>query len=257
MNKYSSIERVLTARNLFEGTISPPNDFTLTPVTGFQQLVNNPFSPNAIDESYISRNTSFTIRKVGLFCNFADGLVFKNPWQNIRLRISVGLYYESSTVAGTIVKVNNSKTVTGAGFVPLAPDTLAPGDIISLFPEEFHIIDTITDDNNATLTDYPFYDDPAGAWTKLENNDAGGDIYIDYFKIRELNYFHDIDFNYSPQLFTGLSGTSQWVIIKAQIFYDNSVTDPDIDFLTKTIDTSYDQDLVHFDAKLLVEYTKG
>lgn len=247
-NKYESVVRLFTARNLYEGVLNPPNVFSIDPLNGVFRIPVNSIE----SEGCTNRNSNIQIRKVGVFSNFADGLVFAYPWQLLGLYIDINLY--SLALGGDITTVNNDKNVTGTNFNVLNSDNLIR--ILDAFSDyNYQVVDTVTDANTMSLFTYPYFDGVDQLWNRMIPGAAGAAHFM--YKIRELNTMYDVDFNYNPADYTGVPALDFYPVIRVGL-NPNTVynTDPLISFLTNTIDTSYVNAKVHFDVKMEVEYTK-
>jgi hypothetical protein len=179
---------------------------------------------------------------VGIFSNFADGLVFKLPYSRMTLEVNAASYNLTS-LTGTLNFTAGSKSVSGGG-TTLFTSELTAGDIIDIsINDRLFVVDSITDDDNLVLTDYATN---SGAFAS-DKHVLQAQTGIITYDISELNVLYDVDFFGSAAVLSPDSGS---VI---ELTYSPQLTDTV--FLTKTIDTSYDEDMVHFDAAIIVEFT--
>ncbi len=185
------------------------------------------------------------VHELGIFANFADGLVLKTPANRFNAFITVGGYSQGTALTGTVASTIGSKTITGVG--SLFSAELTPGGVIEDDLNNMYVVDSITNDLSAELTDYALITRPAGTWYGMS---AGGSSTWQT-DITQLNYmFRQERFN-SNALFSA-AGAQQ---IGIRVSVQNQDTASAVDFLTKTIDTQYNGDLVIFDAIVDVEFT--
>lgn len=118
MNKYGSKNTVLTAKAVAESVITPPNDYTV-PLFGYSGLID-------IDKP----DTNFILKSVAVNCNFADGLVWKNPYSQFIISWDTFRAAPGTYKTGTVSGVAGQITVTGVGTLFLAE--IAPGAVLSL-----------------------------------------------------------------------------------------------------------------------------
>lgn len=236
MNQYGSIRRVFTARNQYENFIDPPNDYTVPVLLTDEQLA------NPVEYPDFNVQGNIAVRQVGVFSNFADGFVFKNTWESFDVEVRSALYEEGS-IGGVFSSTLGSKVVTGSGFL-----TLSAGDIIEVGNNECFIIESVTDDANAVVNDYPIRTHLLADWRPLTA--VGSSQSQILFSIRELNHFFDMDFIAYHTDYANPGTTPTHLLLSARMLNFS-----DVELMTKTIDTSYSGDWARFDVKLIVEFT--
>lgn len=246
-NKYSSILRTVRARNVYEGVIAPPADLTIVSGDWVQQVLQDRANIQSVQSNFI-------LRRLGIFSNFADGLVFKNANERINVRIFAQAYTRT-LLTGTLQTTVGSKAVTGVGtsFTTevFTQDILAipaSGDQYS-----YHIVDgDPADDFNLNLTDYAEYNAITPAYKLISQPSF---VQFNYRHISELNYMYEIDEFFSPLQFATPALTD--IVILAAINQSSlNFSASDIDFLTKSISTDFVDDVVHFDVVAELEFTR-
>jgi len=255
MNKYSSVNRFLRARNVVEATIAPPADFTIAAASWVPQL----FTPNRNnDNTYpvsINNNSNLILKSLGVYSNFADGLVFKTPADRIDVDITVGMYSQL-THAGTVTVVQGTKTVTGLGtnFGGL----LSVGSIIRI-GDCFYIVasfDGVSPNTILYTTDYIKVSTAGVPWWEMAIGVSPAQDYF-YEDISQLNTQFPIDKYCFPSLYGATGATT--VLITGKVNLWTSIasvirSNHDITFMTKSINTAFVGDTAFFDLGIELEY---
>lgn len=250
-NPYSATNRIFVARNvLHEKTISPPNDLTVAPADlRTVALGILPFQLNP--------NSRIVVRRVGVFCNFADGLVFKNQHQ--RLDISargIGIT-NSSALTATATTALNSRTLTGVGTGD--DPTLADGDLLQIVkssPARFQylVVDGAPAAASTDVTQFPLFAS-AGNVTVNKLTIGGSEDRDGIIQINTLNVMHDWNWFVDPGTFnvTSISNIAILMSMNENIEIGGggvgnlTVDEHDTVFLTKSISTDFDGDSVWMD----------
>lgn len=246
MNRYGSIEKTFWARNVYQGTfaVAPPADLTILNTDWHQQFLFNKYT--LLDA--VSINTNIFVKNVGVFCNFADGLVFKTEIDVIDLAIQAFVIAPvAPPVVGTITLSPASRAVTGVGFAPLLPGSIIRSGLYT------YIVEAIADDNNATLTDFPKNTLVGAAWAQW--GATGPSVVINCTDIRSLNQFIPVERFLSPVAF---SVTDPSFLLMLMVFDINQITGTtahNVTFLTKSIDPAFAGDVVTMDVGITLEYT--
>lgn len=243
MNKYSAELRTFVARNLHEATLNPPNDLTIASNAWVKQIA----IYSTTTERTLNKNTNINVRRAGVFCNFADGLVFKDPSQRIDLRLAVFAIYQGAKISSAAGVTAGSKNLIGSGSDSFTTD-LSAGDIVFLNPGgpyRFHIIDSVTNDNLAVMNDYA---PENGALDLYKTTALPGDETF-HIGIPVLNYMFEVGEYMAPTIFNTATNLLD-VIIRCEINCPQTLT-----FLTKSINTDFADDTAFFDVILDVEYT--
>lgn len=246
MNQYGSVVRRLVARNLAELTMPAiPVDLQIANASWKSQLVRYKRPTVATDYLRMNVNSNVVVRELGIFCNFADGLVFHSPANRLTAFVTVGGYSQGSALTGAITSTIGSKALSAVG--GSFTTELSVGGTIEDDLNNMYVVDAIADNDNATLTDYALVSRAGTTWYGMS---AGGSATWQT-DITQLNYmFRQERFN-ANALFSA-AGVQQ---IGIRVAVQNQNTAATVDFLTKTIDTTYAADTVIFDAIADVEFT--
>lgn len=244
-NKYNSNLRTYRARNVYESTITPPNDFTIAQANWVPQLFRpHDFLGVGSDFDY-PLSSNLIIKRLGLFCNFADGLVWASP--TVRLDLLVLVYgMIPVTRTGVVTFTVDSKTVTGVGtnfvgqFTPngfiLDPATMTPYKIRS-----------ITNPATMVLTDYALFTSAGVQATSLTGTIASG---VMLHQMAEFNYMYDLEHFFSVASLPGIS------ILIPQVTIYNSGNNA-LNLYTISIDTTYGGKNILFDVVADFEITEA
>lgn len=241
-NKYASTIRTYTVRNLHEAVLTTgsdiviPNDVPLRVVPEFSADVNP--------------ETNFLPVRVGVFSNFADGLIFKTPANRIDVSMaflaynydeefSLDLTYGATAVtvsAGTAGWVNGNSyavEIETVGFdgrkVVMMVDATGPaaGNLRDYWPYSTGTFDT----KNLDLT-------------------SAGENYT-HKNISTLNCMYQINEFAEPFQFGG-GADYDVVVMRVVLNLDPTHT---TEFLTNIIDSSFDDETVYFDVVTDIEFT--
>jgi hypothetical protein len=88
MNNNGGLERTFVARKVLEHTISPPNNLAIADAEWTDQLFYGLEGINTLSAFQIfNQDANMFIKSIGLYCNFADGLVFHTPEYRINARL--------------------------------------------------------------------------------------------------------------------------------------------------------------------------
>lgn len=252
MNKYASQSRVFRARNVVEGgALAPPADFTMTSAMIKTQLLQ--------PDRTLNLNGNFNVQQVGVFCNFADGLVFKDARYRLDVLITARTFVQAGAdLTGVLTFDPSTKNVTAPAGTGAFLAELVAGDYISIIApgfKEYAIVNTITNNDLLALRDYPFLSPPGLLYTARKLTASGGTASAFLIRdISELNYFHACDAFLSPNAFSVAAATDilMTATIQQRVNGGGAISIP---FLTKGIDVAFTND-VFFDIVANVEYTK-
>jgi hypothetical protein len=248
VNRYDSTERRIVARNVYEGTIAPPADLSIAAGSWVQQPFHVGY--NYLGGAIYSSEGNLFLKRVGLFSNFADGLVPKTPARSLIVRIEPGRYFVNPTPAGSVTFTAGSKTVTGIGTTFTAD--LPAGSIVqsqSNYIYRVASLDGVNPDTVAYLSDYALYTEPGVIYNCLTS--AVSAIYALSFGFRTLNEMVPVE-KYMPVSSIGAVGTK--IILQAAV---SSSDGGNMDFLTKSIDSLFAGDTAFFDVQAEIEYSAG
>jgi hypothetical protein len=108
MNKYGSNYTILTVRGISQSVIAPPGDY-LWPFDRTNRRQAWAIVPN------INPNSNIILRAVTVSCNFADGLVWKNPGSRMQLSVGCSQLIIGDIPLGTVSAPSGSRVITGLG----------------------------------------------------------------------------------------------------------------------------------------------
>ena len=252
MNKYGSQQLFLRAPNCYETTINPPNDLTLASGNWQEQIFNpvrNTFNSQA----------NFTVKSIGVFSNFADGLVFKNASESLDVVIEVAIFNEVTVATGgTVQGAAGSNRITGAGTAFVVDFNV--GDIIYMadflgLPQYHFRITNIIDNTNMDVGTYLTRNVVPGGYTKGVLQGTASPV--SFIKINQLNTLFDVDhFVNSNNFLIGAGVTDGTLILTAYVNNGialSSVGPHDVDFLTKSINATFATDAIMFDVGAVFE----
>lgn len=253
MNRYASIEKTFFARNVYQGALAAvlPADLVIAAADWKPQLFVNKYS--VIDP--ISINSNVFIKQAGIYCNFADGLVFKSFKDVIDIKVFGFIANPRilpAPVTGNFVGSPASKTVTGTNF-----NLLSPGSIIKV-GDYFYCIDTIAGGGlSSVLTDFPKITQGAGStfeeWVALSPF-----FTFNLTDLRNLNCMYPVERFISPSNVVApasLAATSKLLLLVSGINALTGMDSHSVTFLTNTIDSTFASADVSFDVGLTIEYT--
>jgi hypothetical protein len=249
MNKYGSHVKAFRARNVVEGTLAPPGDFSITSANIFTQVLQ--------PERSININSNFSVQQVGVYSNYADGLVIKDPRYRLDVFITARSYIQAAVdLTGVLTFDPSTKNVTAVGGAFLAE--LAAGDFISIIAagfKEYAIVNSVTNNNLLVLRDYPYLN-PAGLlYTARRLAPSGGTASaVLYRDVSELNQMNQVEQFLTPTLYSVAAATD--IVLTGSILQRVGAGGPiTIPFLTKSIDVTFTNS-IYFDIMANIEYTK-
>lgn len=245
-NRYSSVVRLLTAKNIYESVLPAiPADFTLTAANTREQILN-------VHQPIINGNSNLTIRKLGISSNFSDGLVFKEPGQRLTAVVNVYGAQAGTALTGNLSITAGSNVLTGIGTLFLAE--LAPGDIILFDPVPAGIpssprwlrVLAVVNDLQATLYNYSSVTDTNNGIVYPIN---ATNVYA-LEDISVLNQLYEVN-HFIPSALSTVAGSEAIIICDINA----ALRDGNVDFLTKSIDPTFSADKIHFDVLAEIEVT--
>ncbi len=242
MNRYSSREQTLYARNVMEKVISPPSNLAIVPAT---DMIRQVFSSNGLA---INSNSNAVCKRVGIFCNFADGLVFKDPFGRLNVNIyAYGCTLPASPLAGDINGgLAGQKDIIGLG--TSWNTALNVGDLIlitGLTGQQITYVKTITDATHIQLSDYLRFTPLNGKVYKYAIN---GSAAFTFYDMAVMNAMHSCDVYLRPSQYANASTNA--IVFAAQLWSANN-----FEFLTKSANPAFAGDTAFFDAVIDLEYT--
>lgn len=243
MNAYGSVLNHSVGWDICEKTISPPSNLEISSTDWKRVFLRGPHRHNT---SPLDPESNFIVRGVGLFSNFADGLVFQTGGNRPVAALDISYYSIDSTLTGLVAFTKGSKAVVGTG---TAFDTeLSAGDYIRHTDREIFIVDSVTDAENLVLTQYAR--SSGGSSNVKKMSKATG--FIQYYdNILTLNEIYTGE-RFLPTASIYSSSADQVAIQGYIVPIDTGDT---IDFLTKSIYNGFSGDTVTFQLLAEIEYT--
>lgn len=156
MNKYSSNVQRFFARDVYYGTINPPSDLVIAQSAWTSQLFNLHGHVNDTTKEVLNQQSKINLHSIGLYSNFADGLVFAEPGEEIFLSLNIYVVSRGAAIGGQSDFTAGDETVNGGGTTTYTVD-LAGVSYIEAGGKYFKI-DSITDNDNFELTRPAFWD---------------------------------------------------------------------------------------------------
>jgi len=247
---YNSVKRRIISQSMVEKTLVAATDLTLTADANYTLGV--------IRYSQYNHLSNISMHDIGLFSNFADGLVFQDGWASNNLTIGIrARRLAISPISGTTdtdtYNVTNKIADAVGGSFTTETNT---GDVLcfqnpgggEIFP--LGIIKTITDDNNIELTSFK---SNLVHLVGLDNYFIGKPQSTIEYKtgIVTLNEMYDLAEYVNP---ADLTGSGQYVSIEYLLEFN---TPSDVVFSRDAISSDYDGDDVFFNIVSTLEYTPG
>jgi len=254
-NNYFSKTARLFARGIYTGTITPPNDFAVN-IVAQGNIALGMFPVNLVN---VSSQSAANIKTIGLYSNFADGLVPKNTGESLLLSVTKIGFTAGAALTGTKVNIAASRNAligTGTLFV----GELSVGDYIMLVNRTVPIsqrfiykVKTITDNLNLAIWGYV---DPSmiGDYDILKltpNTYAKNPLVVIAANLEDMFPYEDM---VQPYIFTLTlpAGTYTYFGLEANLEVTSNLT---VSYLTKSIDTSFAANTCFFDMAIDLEYT--
>lgn len=253
--KYQSIIRSFTTRNMYEAALTVGSDIVIpqAPASGGHYIEDLPF--------YANKETNFIVRRVGVFSNFADGLVLKIPAD--RIDVLLDYYGFIRQPAGSVFSLDftyGSKAVTAIagtpGWINGASYSVEVTNANPLLPSKIVNI-VATGPAAGNLQDYWY-----GVSTPL-----GRDAYnlyllasgsrIEVVNVSLLNCMYEVNDFGEPFVFAAgqpLDMVGIWVKLNAPSMPGGPHTTT---FMTHTIAPAFDRSTVYFDVITEIEFTKN
>jgi len=265
MNKYSSYLRTFRGRRLVEKAIAPPANFTIGLTDWNPVIFTRSFNllttfPATLLNAPMNIAGNITLKKIGVFSNFADGLVAKKVsvglgaggFNGLDINVRAASYTRAFVPATTISGDPSSRTMTvagaGAGLDAGAAILMIGGGNQFAFPLwEYAFVESFVAPD-LVLSDYPKYTyvaQPVYLLTAIAES-----RFFHMIDLNELNYLYNADHFFTPLQFSSANATD--VIIWAQAMPNGTV-----EYFTKSIDPTYLNDIALFDAVAEFEFTNS
>lgn len=241
--RYGSILRSYVVRNLEEAALTSGTDIVVPATGGFIRT-----APMLTED--IHNETNFIVEKVGIFSNFADGLVLKDPQNRFHLAMSATAYQRASdpyTLSFTYGSKNVTTAVGNPGWTPAVNYPVAIQNPVTSGWIVMYI--TATAATTGTLEDYWLFPTSTPASETVTEIVSSTDY--DFKSISVLNCMYNVNQFFQPLLFSGGS-SYDYIGIRVAL---NQYTSHNTTFMTHSINSAFDTSTVHFDAILDVEFT--
>lgn len=245
INKYGSVLRTYIIRNMYEDALASGVDIVIP--AGAPPLRTAP--QFTID---MNPQTNISIDKIGVFSNFADGLVFKNPYDRIDVTVDT-VAFQNMSNSYTLQFTYGSKAVTTTIGAP--GWTIGIETAIAITDPEtgritvMNIMPTAVDAGD--LEDYWMYTTAQVQCNALQPVSIDNPI-EQFHTISTLNCMYNFSKFEEPFLFSG-GNPYDYVALRASLNYWSPHTTT---FLTNSIDPAFDGNTVTFDLVLDIEFTK-
>ena len=241
-NKYGSILRTYLARNIYEDALAAPADITFPAgnVTEVRTIPNFSFDVN--------KDTNFSVQRVGVFSNFADGLVFKDAADRLDVSFLFAAYrfMEDYTIDVTY----GSKSIAATGTTGWSGGSAS--FVAAEIETDKHVVVIVdaADVSSGVLRDYWQWQTDAALPARTLQL-VGNDALYTFRGISTLNCMYNVNEFGEPFQF---SATSEYDIIVVRVVV-NEFPRHSTKFLTKSINTSFNDDAVYFDVVADIEFT--
>jgi hypothetical protein len=255
-NKYQSNVRTYMARNLLwnsQGSpvdlhvLDAPNNISLNDDDGVLQFYRS-YGSAGVDWN-ISGNV--LVKRFGLFCNFADGLVMSNISTRLVLSLRTAIFY-ITPVVGSTVFTRGSNIITGTNL----DDAFGTGagykgfitDDTTVFGGNYYsVLDVAANGLSARISDYAYRDSTLATISKLAYSNLK--VY-ETVRVPVMNVMFDTEVFFNNSI--AITDTTHCPLLLAIVnIRDGTV----YDFYTKTVDTSYNTLPVSFDGMIEAEIT--
>lgn len=242
-NKYAGPNRLFFARNMVENDIALSAGTDIT-IANTQWISNQPFR---ILSGVVNKNSNMMVRRLGLFSNFADGLVFTSQPYRVDFTIVVAAISVGAAITGGITFTLGSRTVTSPSGIFGGGGEIDTNGFFKV-GNEYYKIQDVADANNATLSDNAYVNGNQ-ACNIISTLDSDGFIYQ---HLPVLNCMADVDEFIVPSArLSGISGLDDLIFL-ANVNPLHSIT-----FATDGINSAYDTTIVTFDVGMELEYTSA
>jgi hypothetical protein len=237
---YNSIRKIHISQAMQENTLVAATNISIPPLDWEDVL---------FDVYYREYNhlSNLRIHNIGIFSNFADGLVILNPETPLQVGYTVKRMTESAVLSGTVNCTPSNKTVTGIGTVFTAE--ISAGDVLCEEtlgkPLPIGIVDSVTNNTSLELTSYPLYISSGNPIVKLTEDSQS----TEYINVDTFNQMYRMEDYINP---ADLSGSGEIISIQARV--DHLAT---LDLARDAIASDFDGDTVFFTVHADLEYTPG
>lgn len=244
-NKYASILRTYTTRNFAEQALTVGSDVVIPAGSLASIRVVPEFSGD------VNPETNFLPRRIGVFSNFADGLVLKTPANRIDVSCAFNAYNYAQ--AYTLGLTYGSKAVTvssGTSGWSAGNTYTVEITVDSLYSRTVVMLIDATGAATGNLRDYWCYD-ATGNNAAKNLSFVSADTFYTHKNISALNCMYDINEFAEPFQFSGAIDYEA-IALRVVLNFDPAHT---TEFLTDIIDTAFNGEKVFFDVVTEIEFT--
>jgi len=235
-NEYDREVRQFCAPAIAAEVLAPPADLTIS---------TQPSPSFLIPGGTVSPESILKLRRIGVFSNFADGLVFKNPEEYLTPVVRLyGVLTPSPVVyTGAYTSTAGSKVIAGDFTGVPASSVIRFVPSAAALPTVYQIASLPGTGANVTVVGYV----PAGTGTyTVMTATVAGEVYRQY-GIRTLNVLEEVNEVLDPGV--NALEDAEDVVLFCQL------NETGTDFLTKTIGVTFADDTAYFDGVIELEYT--
>lgn len=247
---YRSVTRMLTGRNLVENTLNVPVNINLAAtVSPVYHAFFNPLRS-------IYPQSKVIVKRVGIFCNFADGLVFSDAHGSYELDIVCMATKKTLIANGSSVSFTEpSRTLTGVGTQFSTGGQFTGGGngtFLEFGSGLYNQVYQIVSDTEITMHSMPessgSFNIPSGSVSIV--TDAGSEAKVQVNNIRTLNNMYEVNELLDPFDGITLDNLATGILLYASIDRTVSAT-----FLTDSISTDYNGDIASIDVVAEFDFT--
>lgn len=254
-NRYSSNIRTYTARNLvWDTSASQPIPFLMAAPTALtiqgSSMLQVFYKAQIPADTGVSadwnRESRIAVKRAGVFCNFADGLVQKMDTSRISMSIIVGIYDKAEQDNSAATFTVGSNEVTGPSLNILQAGAVLL-DTTSNYP--YFIAEAAASAGDPLyLTDYARVSNTVPKLVTMNPDSSLGKLF-NISNLATLNTMYETEIFYPSVPLTA----DQRLYISCQLSIDGN--DSSLDFYTKTVDTAFNGSPVSFDSVIELEVT--
>lgn len=242
-NKYFSRERRFWSHYIGVQALTAKTDYSFIFDPSVTYLLN-------INQQSLNDDSNFIVRNVGLFSNFADGLVWKHPERQLFARINVKTWSLDATVfTGTnFTSEGSTFAVTGTG-TNFAAEGMSAGDYFTDSDYIYKAGAAITATSIETVNPVPMQKTSSPLTLLKKLTQVGSTEIRREIEISELNSLIPYDEYFTPGLVAGADFDA--VSLEVSLT-SNTVA---LEFLTDSIDPAFNSNDITFNFCADLEYT--
>lgn len=253
-NKYFSSDRNILCPNVYYGNINPPVDFQfqISIQTAEERLF-------WWSNKFYNEDTNTILKRIMVWSNFADGLVFKHDTPNaftpcFNVNLTMYAFSAASNITGTLTFEGGEQAVTGAGTSFLAD--ISPNDYIYDGQNYVYKVSDVTDDTHLnTYERHPFHYATTGPLPAKLLSQIGFAVHPSPVQVDMLNTWFDCNYFFNPAEFSGAA--AGYLAMGCTLYGpDNGIpaTKP-LTFMTHSISTDFADESCYFSIQADIEHT--